>query len=213
MLWFCVTIVTFSNTSCIYVPIYLLWLHWVFVAGHRFSLVVKIRGYCLIVVHGASHCSGFCCCWSWALDGQASVVVACGFSIFSCLALEHRLNSCMCIFKVGDSINAFKNILGICSLIITKNITISNPITKHFLNRVRGLQWRILYPLKCVLKASLMAHTVKNLPAMQEAQVLSLNQKIPWTREWLPTLVFLLGTILSSYDKTSPFRPLSGTYL
>ena len=62
VLWFCVTIVTFSNTSCIYVPIYLLGLHWVFVAGHRFSLVVKIRGYCLIVVHGASHCSGFCCC-------------------------------------------------------------------------------------------------------------------------------------------------------
>ena len=38
----------------------------------------------------------------------------------------------MCIFKVGDSINAFKNILGISSLIITKIITISNPITKLF---------------------------------------------------------------------------------
>ena len=40
VLWFCVTIVTFSNTSCIYVSIYLLWLHWVFVAGHRLSLVL-----------------------------------------------------------------------------------------------------------------------------------------------------------------------------
>ena len=120
MLWFCVTVVTFSNPFYIYVSIYLFWLHWVFVAGHRFSLVVEIRGYCLIVVHGASHCSGFCC-RLWSPDGQASVVVACGLSIFSSLALEHRLNSCMCIFKVGDSINAFKNILGISSLIITKN--------------------------------------------------------------------------------------------
>ena len=46
LLWFCVTVVTFSNISCIYVSIYLFWLHWVFVAGHRFSLAVEVRGYC-----------------------------------------------------------------------------------------------------------------------------------------------------------------------
>ena len=38
-----------------------------------------------------------------------------------------------------------------------------------------------------------MAHTVKNLPAMQETQVLSLSRKIPWRRKWQPTPVFLPG--------------------
>ena len=33
----------------------------------------------------------------------------------------------------------------------------------------------------------------KNLPAMQETQIKSLGQKIPWRREWLPTPVFLPG--------------------
>ena len=32
---------------------------------------------------------------------------------------------------------------------------------------------------------------VKSSPAMQETWVLSLGQKIPWRREWQPTLVFL----------------------
>ena len=39
--------------------------------------------------------------------------------------------------------------------------------------------------------ASLVAQTVKNLPAMQETQVRSLVGKIPWIREWQPTSVFL----------------------
>ena len=38
-------------------------------------------------------------------------------------------------------------------------------------------------------KASLVAHTVKNLPAMQETWV----GKIPWRRTWQPTLVLLSG--------------------
>ena len=38
-----------------------------------------------------------------------------------------------------------------------------------------------------------MAQTVKNLPAMQETPVRSLGQKIPWSREWQPTPVFLPG--------------------
>ena len=41
--------------------------------------------------------------------------------------------------------------------------------------------------------ASLVAQTVKNLPAMQETWVQFLGQKIPWRREWLPTPVFLPG--------------------
>ena len=40
--------------------------------------------------------------------------------------------------------------------------------------------------------ASLVAHTVKNLPAMQETQVLPLVGMISWRREWLPTSVSLL---------------------
>ena len=41
------------------------------------------------------------------------------------------------------------------------------------------------------LRAFFVAEIVKNLPAMQETQVRSLGQKIPWRRQWLPTLVFL----------------------
>ena len=33
----------------------------------------------------------------------------------------------------------------------------------------------------------------KNLPAVQETQIKSLGQKIPWRREWLPTPVLLPG--------------------
>ena len=43
------------------------------------------------------------------------------------------------------------------------------------------------------LRASLVAHMVKNLPVMQETQVQSWVRKIPWRREWLPTSVFLSG--------------------
>jgi len=38
-------------------------------------------------------------------------------------------------------------------------------------------------------EASVVAQTVKNLPAMQETWV----GKIPWRREWQPTAVFLPG--------------------
>ena len=41
--------------------------------------------------------------------------------------------------------------------------------------------------------ASLLAQTVQNLPAAQETQIQSLGRKIPWRREWQPTLVFLPG--------------------
>ena len=42
-------------------------------------------------------------------------------------------------------------------------------------------------------RASLVAHMVKNLPAIQETQLWSLVGKIPWRREWQPTPVFLPG--------------------
>ena len=41
---------------------------------------------------------------------------------------------------------------------------------------------------------------LKNLPAMQEMQVRSLGQKIPWRRAWHPTPVFLPG---DSYGQRS----------
>ena len=43
------------------------------------------------------------------------------------------------------------------------------------------------------IQSSLVAQTVKNLPAMQETQVPSLVGKIPWRREWQPIPVFLPG--------------------
>ena len=48
------------------------------------------------------------------------------------------------------------------------------------------------YPLQYSW-ASLVAQLVMNLPAMQETWVQSLGWKIPWRREWLPTLVFFPG--------------------
>ena len=41
--------------------------------------------------------------------------------------------------------------------------------------------------------ASLVAQTVKNLPAMQETLVRSLSQEDPLEEEWQPISVFLLG--------------------
>ena len=38
---------------------------------------------------------------------------------------------------------------------------------------------------------SLVAQKVKNLPAMQETQVQSLDREDSWRREWLPIPVFL----------------------
>ena len=44
-------------------------------------------------------------------------------------------------------------------------------------------------------RASLMAQTVKNLPAMQETQVQSLGWEDPWRRKRLPTPIFLPGEL------------------
>ena len=65
-----------------------IWLHWVFVAVHRLSLVAASGGYSSLQYAGhcvvASHqqCGGFSCCGARALGARASVVVA------------HRLSSC-----------------------------------------------------------------------------------------------------------------------
>ena len=40
---------------------------------------------------------------------------------------------------------------------------------------------------------SLVVQMVKNLPAMQETRVQSLDREDPWRREWQPTPVFLPG--------------------
>ena len=42
-------------------------------------------------------------------------------------------------------------------------------------------------------EASLVAQRVKNLPAMQETRFDPWVGKIPWSRGWLPTPVFLTG--------------------
>ena len=60
--------------------------------------------------------------------------------------------------------------------------------------------WKIMIPLHPVgnvekgrTLASLVAQTVKNLPAIQETWVQSLGQKSPCRREWWPVPVFLPG--------------------
>ena len=51
--------------------------------------------------------------------------------------------------------------------------------------------WNILSYLLYLVRASLMAHIVKNLPAMQEIQVGSLDQEDALEEAWQPTAVFL----------------------
>ena len=43
------------------------------------------------------------------------------------------------------------------------------------------------------MQASLVAQTVKSLPAMHKTQIRSLGQGDPWRRKWQPTPVFLAG--------------------
>ena len=69
------------------------WLHWVFVAARRLSLVVASRA-TLCCSARASHCSGFSCCRAQALGEQGSVVVAHRLSSCGLRALERRLSSC-----------------------------------------------------------------------------------------------------------------------
>ena len=67
------------------------WLCWVFVAAHKFSLVVASGTICGGA--RASPCSGFSCGAS-ALGARASVVAVCGLSSCGSRALERRLSSC-----------------------------------------------------------------------------------------------------------------------
>ena len=53
------------------------------------------------------------------------------------------------------------------------------------------LRWG--YLRKSPLEASLVAQSVRRLPAMQEIQVLSWVRKIPWRRKWQPISVVLPG--------------------
>ena len=55
------------------------WLHWVFAAVRKLSLVAE-WGLTLCCGVRASHCGGFSSCRAQALGERASVVVACGLS-------------------------------------------------------------------------------------------------------------------------------------
>ena len=60
----------------------------------------------------------------------------------------------------------------------------------------RSTEEGIGYPLQYSC-ASLVAHLVKNLPAMRETWVQSLGWDLPWRRERLLTLVFWPGELQS----------------
>ena len=47
--------------------------------------------------------------------------------------------------------------------------------------------------ISLLLGASLVAHSVKSLPEMQETQIQSLGQEDPWRRKWQPTPIFWPG--------------------
>ena len=62
-----------------------------------------------------------------------------------------------------------------------------------FLNGNRSLTRLKLQKNMIIIWASLVAQMVKNLPAMRETRVPSLDWEDLWRREWLPTPVFLSG--------------------
>ena len=77
------------------------------------------------------------------------------------------------------------------------------PLIKCFSNlssegTCQGSEWFNLLPSKFYAwfnssYDSLVAHMVKNLPAMQETWVHPWVRKIPWRRAWQPTPLFLRG--------------------
>ena len=69
-------------------------MHWLFAAPWAFFSSCSERGILSSCCAEASHCSGFSCCWTWALGAQASVAGAHGLSSWGFQALEHRFNSC-----------------------------------------------------------------------------------------------------------------------
>ena len=92
----------FFRRIYIYINLFI-WLHWVFVAARRLSLVGDERRLLFFffffqaTLHcgaRASHCGDFSCCRARALGAQASVVVARGLSRCGSRALERRLSSC-----------------------------------------------------------------------------------------------------------------------
>ena len=77
-------------------------------------------------------------------------------------------------------------------------IILSTKINKLFQREIVGAdtsrnQNQVFEHLVCPQRASLVAQSVKNLPAMQKTRVQSLGLEDPWRRKWLPTTVFLPG--------------------
>ena len=87
------------------------WLHWVFIAVRRLSLVVVGRGSSCCSVQ-ASHCSGFSCCRAQAL-GQAGSV-----------AVKHRLQSMNSVVVVYRH-----NCPAACGIFLYQG---SNPCPQHW---------------------------------------------------------------------------------
>ena len=65
-------LVSESSLECLWIFFIYFWLHWVFVAAGEISLLV-VMGATFHCGPQASHCSGFSCCWAWALGTWASV--------------------------------------------------------------------------------------------------------------------------------------------
>ena len=60
-------------------------------------------------------------------------------------------------------------------------------------NRLEEPTWGLIYLCSYMWRASLVAQTVQNLPAVPETWVRSLGWQIPWRRAWQPTPGFLPG--------------------
>ena len=71
--------------------IFYFWLHWVFFAARRLSLVAVSRATLRCSVQ-ASHCGGFSCCRARALGARASVVVAHGLQSTGSVVVAHGLS-------------------------------------------------------------------------------------------------------------------------
>ena len=97
-------------------------------------------------------------------------------ALFSPLSIYHYLtcHKFLCILSCLSAVPASE------SYVIVKRTLIKKKIFYFVLDYTQ-------------LRGSLGSQTVKDLPAMQETQFHLWVEKIPWRREWQPTLVFLPG--------------------
>ena len=81
----------------------------------------------------------------------------------------------------------------ICFIFKISHGILKFPCYKISMCIMHNLKMSLFVTTCTIFRASLVGQMVKNLPVIQDTQVRSLDQNIPWRRAWLPIPVFLPG--------------------